>query len=183
MNTACQYDTIACIQALSIIRSLEPIKCTASIWPSARPSPHPTSLSTAIIRIVASSYIRLRASIHSSKFHYTRPVFKQPPPMNATQAVLDWIAAHPYQTAFHIVNGVIICTPAAATVPFLAALGFGTTGPVAGRSHVRPSGLGSGLKLMLLRHSSDRNNVILLNCLSWRHLRNSAERGHGRLRS
>ncbi|KAF2995995.1 hypothetical protein E8E13_000584 [Curvularia kusanoi] len=52
--------------------------------------------------------------------------------MNATQAVLDWIAAHPYQTAFHVVNGVIICTPAAATVPFLSALGFGATGPVAG---------------------------------------------------
>ncbi|KAF2624654.1 hypothetical protein BU25DRAFT_413201 [Macroventuria anomochaeta] len=52
--------------------------------------------------------------------------------MNATQAVLCWISAHPYQTAFHVVNGFIICTPAAATVPFLAALGFSTTGPVAG---------------------------------------------------
>ncbi|OSS48383.1 hypothetical protein B5807_07818 [Epicoccum nigrum] len=52
--------------------------------------------------------------------------------MNATQAVLDWITAHPYQTAFHVVNGVIICTPAAATVPFLSALGYGATGPIAG---------------------------------------------------
>jgi hypothetical protein len=52
--------------------------------------------------------------------------------MNATQAVLDWITAHPYQTAFHIVNGVIICTPAAAAVPFLSALGYGATGPIAG---------------------------------------------------
>lgn len=48
------------------------------------------------------------------------------------QVVLDWITAHPYQTAFHIVNGVIICTPAAATVPFLSAMGFGTAGPIAG---------------------------------------------------
>ena len=55
--------------------------------------------------------------------------------MNVTQTVLDWIAAHPYQTAFQIVNGVIICTPAAATVPFLAALGFGANGPIAGRSY------------------------------------------------
>jgi hypothetical protein len=54
--------------------------------------------------------------------------------MNATQAVLDWIAAHPYQTAFQIVNGVIICTPAAATVPVLAALGFGANGPIAGKT-------------------------------------------------
>ncbi|KAJ4319178.1 hypothetical protein N0V94_004051 [Neodidymelliopsis sp. IMI 364377] len=52
--------------------------------------------------------------------------------MNATQAVLDWISAHPYQTAFHVVNGVIMCTPAAATVPFLSAMGFGASGPVAG---------------------------------------------------
>src|SRR5690242_13703145 len=55
--------------------------------------------------------------------------------MNATQAIVDWIAAHPYQTAFHIVNGVIICTPAAATVPFLSAMGFSATGPVAGKSY------------------------------------------------
>lgn len=50
----------------------------------------------------------------------------------AAQAVIKWIAAHPYQTAFHVVNGVVICTPAAATVPFLNALGFGATGPAAG---------------------------------------------------
>lgn len=55
--------------------------------------------------------------------------------MNATQAIVDWIAAHPYQTAFHIVNGVIMCTPAAATVPFLSAMGFSATGPVAGKSY------------------------------------------------
>ncbi|KAF1927477.1 uncharacterized protein M421DRAFT_180541 [Didymella exigua CBS 183.55] len=52
--------------------------------------------------------------------------------MNATKVVLDWIVAHPYQTAFQVVNGVIICTPAAATVPVLAALGFGAGGPIAG---------------------------------------------------
>ncbi|KAJ4358850.1 hypothetical protein N0V95_002703 [Ascochyta clinopodiicola] len=51
--------------------------------------------------------------------------------MNATRVVLAWIAAHPYQTAFQVVNGVIICTPAAATVPLLAALGFGAAGPAA----------------------------------------------------
>lgn len=53
--------------------------------------------------------------------------------MNATKVVLDWIVAHPYQTAFQVVNGVIICTPAAATVPVLAALGFGANGPAAGK--------------------------------------------------
>ena len=63
--------------------------------------------------------------------------------MNATQAVLDWITAHPYQTAFHVVNGVIICTPAAATVPFLSALGFGATGPIAGRFGAQHSRVGN----------------------------------------
>ncbi|KAF1357254.1 hypothetical protein EJ07DRAFT_129939 [Lizonia empirigonia] len=52
--------------------------------------------------------------------------------MNATKVVLAYIAAHPYQTAFQVVNGVIICTPAAAMVPVLAALGFGAGGPIAG---------------------------------------------------
>lgn len=53
--------------------------------------------------------------------------------MDAVRFIFEWIVAHPYQTAFQVVNGVIICTPAAATVPALAALGFGTSGPVAGK--------------------------------------------------
>ncbi|KZM18976.1 uncharacterized protein EKO05_0011304 [Ascochyta rabiei] len=52
--------------------------------------------------------------------------------MNATKVVLDWIAGHPYQTVFQIVNGVIICTPAAATIPVFAALGFSAGGPLPG---------------------------------------------------
>ncbi|CAA9963312.1 hypothetical protein PTMSG1_06680 [Pyrenophora teres f. maculata] len=52
--------------------------------------------------------------------------------MNATQPLLDWITAHPYQTVFHVVNGVILLTPAAATVPFFSALGLSAGGPVAG---------------------------------------------------
>lgn len=56
--------------------------------------------------------------------------------MNATQAVLNWMAEHPYQTALHVANGVIICTPAAATVPFLSALGFGATGPLVGKDSI-----------------------------------------------
>ncbi|KAF2191559.1 hypothetical protein K469DRAFT_656577 [Zopfia rhizophila CBS 207.26] len=46
----------------------------------------------------------------------------------------DWVIAHPYQTALHAVNGVIFCTPAAATVPFFNTLGFTAAGPAAGRS-------------------------------------------------
>ncbi|KAF1994189.1 hypothetical protein P154DRAFT_39174 [Amniculicola lignicola CBS 123094] len=46
--------------------------------------------------------------------------------------VTDWIAAHPYQSAFHVVNGVILVTPAAATVPFFSAMGFTAAGPAAG---------------------------------------------------
>jgi hypothetical protein len=50
----------------------------------------------------------------------------------SAKVILDWIAAHPYQTAFLVANGAIIATPAAATVPFLGAMGFSPTGPVAG---------------------------------------------------
>lgn len=79
--------------------------------------------------------IRFTSSNPSSQSRTIRPIIsKERPRMNSTQAVLDWITAHPYQTAFHVVNGVIICTPAAATVPFLAALGFTAAGPAAGSS-------------------------------------------------
>lgn len=84
-------------------------------------------------RVVTPTCNLARARIHSSHQRSLRPT-PNPTKMNATQAVLDWISAHPYQTAFHVVNGAIICTPAAASVPLLAALGFGTTGPVAGMS-------------------------------------------------
>jgi hypothetical protein len=50
----------------------------------------------------------------------------------SAKVILDWIAAHPYQTAFHVANGVILATPAAATVPIFSAMGFSATGPVAG---------------------------------------------------
>ncbi|KAH7374298.1 hypothetical protein BKA66DRAFT_534063 [Pyrenochaeta sp. MPI-SDFR-AT-0127] len=50
----------------------------------------------------------------------------------ATEALLAWIAAHPYQTLFHVVNGVVLFTPAAATVPFFSALGLSASGPVSG---------------------------------------------------
>jgi hypothetical protein len=46
--------------------------------------------------------------------------------------VTNWIIAHPYQTALHAVNGVVLFTPAAATVPILTGLGFTRAGPRAG---------------------------------------------------
>ncbi|KAF2852674.1 hypothetical protein T440DRAFT_466798 [Plenodomus tracheiphilus IPT5] len=52
--------------------------------------------------------------------------------MAAPQALLNWIAEHPYQTFFHVVNGVVLLTPAAATVPIFSALGLSAGGPVAG---------------------------------------------------
>jgi len=54
--------------------------------------------------------------------------------MAAQLALLDWIKEHPYQTFFHVVNGVVLLTPAAATVPFFSAIGLGAGGPVAGAS-------------------------------------------------
>jgi hypothetical protein len=50
----------------------------------------------------------------------------------AAQPLLNWIAAHPYQTFFHVVNGVVLLTPAAATVPLFSALGLSAGGPIAG---------------------------------------------------
>lgn len=53
-------------------------------------------------------------------------------PQEMAQTVLNWMAEHPYQTAFHVVNGVIMFTPAAATVPIFNMLGFSAAGPTAG---------------------------------------------------
>jgi hypothetical protein len=56
--------------------------------------------------------------------------------MNATwplpAVVLTWITDHPYQSVFHAFNGIILCTPAAVTVPIFSVLGFGAVGPTAG---------------------------------------------------
>ncbi|TGO33879.1 hypothetical protein BHYA_0223g00110 [Botrytis hyacinthi] len=43
----------------------------------------------------------------------------------------NWILEHPWQTAFHIVNGVVIFTPAGASGLILRALGFTSIGPKA----------------------------------------------------
>ncbi|KAF7903458.1 uncharacterized protein EAF01_006507 [Botrytis porri] len=43
--------------------------------------------------------------------------------------IKDWIKAHPYQTAFHVVSGVVFFAPAAASGPVLYLLGFGSMGP------------------------------------------------------
>lgn len=58
--------------------------------------------------------------------------------MNSTllflQGVNAWMIEHPYQTAFHVGNAVVLCTPAAATVPIFSALGFTPIGPAAGEA-------------------------------------------------
>ena len=46
--------------------------------------------------------------------------------------VLEWITAHPGQTAPLIVNGMVVFSPAAITIPLLSTIGFGWQGPVAG---------------------------------------------------
>lgn len=60
--------------------------------------------------------------------------------MNSTLTFLqdakNWVTEHPYQTALHVGNAVVLCTPAAATVPFFSALGFSSAGPTAGESPV-----------------------------------------------
>ena len=46
--------------------------------------------------------------------------------------VFDWMRAHPGQTVFYVVNGVLVFTPAFLTGPILASMGWGASGPAAG---------------------------------------------------
>ena len=46
--------------------------------------------------------------------------------------VKDWVASHPYQTAFHVASGVTLLAPGLVTVPILSLAGFGATGVSAG---------------------------------------------------
>lgn len=102
--------------------------------PQPRHPPTHLRMLSILHKVPAPLLVPIRTRVYFTHSHSIRPIARKPSKMNATQAVLDWIAAHPYQTAFHIVNGVIVCTPAAASVPFLAALGFGTLGPTGGKS-------------------------------------------------
>ncbi|PQE10308.1 integral component of membrane protein [Rutstroemia sp. NJR-2017a WRK4] len=45
------------------------------------------------------------------------------------QTIKDWIKAHPYQTAFHVVNGIVFFAPSAASGPVLWILGYTSAGP------------------------------------------------------
>ncbi|PQE30880.1 integral component of membrane protein [Rutstroemia sp. NJR-2017a WRK4] len=45
------------------------------------------------------------------------------------QTIKDWIKAHPYQTAFHVVNGIVFFVPSAASGPVLWILGYTSAGP------------------------------------------------------
>ena len=47
--------------------------------------------------------------------------------------IKDWIQEHPYQTAFHVVNGVVTIAPGLVTTPLLGLMGFGSLGPKAGK--------------------------------------------------
>lgn len=50
--------------------------------------------------------------------------------------VFRWMREHPGQTVFHIVNGVMVFTPGALTVPLLASMGWATSGPVGSESQL-----------------------------------------------
>ncbi len=52
---------------------------------------------------------------------------------NVPAVVYRWIIANPGQSALVITNGILILTPAALTGPLLATMGFGASGPVAGK--------------------------------------------------
>jgi hypothetical protein len=46
--------------------------------------------------------------------------------------VKDWIIAHPYQTTFHVVGGVVFFAPGLVSTPLLVMLGWTSIGPRAG---------------------------------------------------
>lgn len=124
----------------SCFHFLEPINCNALTLPChlhlspTLPLPQSRLLHS---RSVIYKHTQTTTSNTSTTFDHSLSV-DGPLAMNASQAVPDWIAAHTYQTAFHVVNGVIICTPAAAPVRFLSAMGFSANGPVAGKSSSSP---------------------------------------------
>ncbi|OCL07334.1 hypothetical protein AOQ84DRAFT_250526, partial [Glonium stellatum] len=43
--------------------------------------------------------------------------------------VRDWILAHPYQTAFYVVGGVVFIAPGLVSTPLLHVLGWTSVGP------------------------------------------------------
>ncbi|ATZ55780.1 hypothetical protein BCIN_12g03410 [Botrytis cinerea B05.10] len=45
--------------------------------------------------------------------------------------IQNWIKAHPYQTAFYVMNGIVFFAPAASSGPVLWTLGFSDKGPKA----------------------------------------------------
>jgi hypothetical protein len=53
------------------------------------------------------------------------------------QEGLDRIKEHPYQTAFHVVGGVMFFAPGVITTPLLGWLGFSASGPGAGKFILR----------------------------------------------
>lgn len=54
-------------------------------------------------------------------------------PKQARDYIATYVKEHPYQTAFHIANGIVYFTPAALTSPVLSLLGFTSQGPRAGK--------------------------------------------------
>jgi hypothetical protein len=112
--------------------------------------------------------------------------------MNSTLSlpavVLTWITDHPYQSAFHAFNGVILCTPAAITVPIFSALGFSAAGPAAG-TPIFQFPLSSSFiccslieyLLIFYRNGRKRVDELLWRCASHFALRNCSKREYGRL--
>lgn len=50
--------------------------------------------------------------------------------------IFEWMKAHPGQTVFYVVNGVLVFTPAFLTGPILASMGWVASGPAAGECSV-----------------------------------------------
>jgi hypothetical protein len=54
------------------------------------------------------------------------------------QEVKTWITEHPYQTIFHVANGIVFFYPGLVTGPVLWTLGWTSTGPRGGKQPTLP---------------------------------------------
>ena len=82
-------------------------------------------------KIRAVEYSKLPAEAQA-KFHEAQDGILAVDFKSLPADVGDWIKAHPYQTAFHVVGGVVVFAPGLVTGPVLGLLGWTSVGPRAG---------------------------------------------------
>ena len=81
--------------------------------------------------IVSTDYSKLSTDAQG-KLHEAQDKILAVDYQNLPTEVKDWIKAHPYQTAFHVVGGVVFFAPGVVYRPLLWGLGWTSVGPRTG---------------------------------------------------